>query len=307
MSLVAVFAVVVGVAFADDAKVTTRSLHGALALAAAEVAEMANLKPVSGGGPSPSALPVAVVVDGEMPWLAAEAKRAAALEPAFEINGGPHELRFEYIGDGRTWAVRAQLWRRGWSLRPPQPVIVRIFPWVAVLAAALGGALWVRRVPLWIAAAVSGVGAQVGLWAMAWPTAILRPSFSESVAAGPLGRQVVRWAEMLPETSVAIGAGVVALCLVLAMFDHRRSPGQGGMAIWTAVVVLLAGLAWLEAALRGQVVPWASTGLGACGALGLVGLWGGCAWTRLGRRQPSDSSQSDASPLDAARTDAGAR
>ncbi|MBL4688114.1 MAG: hypothetical protein JKY37_26225 [Nannocystaceae bacterium] len=293
VSLVAVLAVVIGVVFVDDAKVTTRSLHGALAIAATEVAEMANLKP---GSParSPSALPVVVVVDGEMPWLAAEAKRAAALEPAFELGGGPHELRFEYVGDGRTWAVRAQLWRRDWSLRPPEPVIVRIFPWVAVLAAALGGALWVRRVPLWIAAAVSGVGAQVGLWAMAWPTAILRPSFYESVAAGPVGRQAVRWAAMLPETSLAIGAGIVTLCLVLVVFDHRRSPGQGGMAIWTALVVLLAGLAWLEAALRGQIVPWAMTGLGACGALGLVGLWGGCAWTRRTTRRPSDAEQPDA-------------
>ena len=218
--------------------------------------------------------------------------------PAFSPGQGPHQLRFEYVQDGRTWAVRGQLWRKGWSLRPPEPAIARIVPWVVVLAAALGAVLWIRRVPLAIAAAVAAIAAQAGLSAVPWPEALLRPTWSEAIANGPAGRAVTGWARALPQQSVAIGAGVIALCVVLMVFDHRRSRDRGGWALVTALVTVVSAVVWIEAALRAEALAWASTGLGALGTLGLVGLWALPAVRRNAAAEPEPESEPEPEPED---------
>lgn len=295
--LVCLALVLLGVVAVSDQAVAGKALHRALALAADDVATLSGLSADDGDGLAPpGGLPVEVVVDGDVDWLQAQAEAVATDHPAFSPGQGPHQLRFEYVQDGRTWAVRGQLWRKGWSLRPPEPAVARIFPWVVVLAGALGAVLWFRRLPLAIAAAVSAIAAQAGLSAMPWPEALVRPTWSEAIANGPLGRAVTGWARALPEQSVAVGAGVIALCVVLMVFDHRRSRDRGGWALLTGLVTVVCAVVWIEAALRGEVLAWASTGLGALGAAGLVGLWTLPALRRNPAPEPQPEPESDPDP-----------
>lgn len=304
LPLIALAVVLFGVVAGDDTEVARRALARALSTATDDVATLAGLRDPAGaaeggpGGPSapgadPAAaggLPVEVVVEGDEPWLAEQARAVTVADPAFDVGQSPHQLRFEYVHDERTWIVRGQLWRRGWSLQPPKPVVARVVPWIAVLAAALGAVLWMRRVPLAIASAIAAAAAQWGLHAVSWPESLVQPTWTESVAAGPAATAVVNWARALPDSSFAIGAGVVTLCTVLIGFDHRRSRGRGGVAMLSGVVGLMSLLAWAEAAWRAEFFAWASTGVGALGTLGLIGLWGHRAWSVL---QPPRDARRD--------------
>jgi hypothetical protein len=106
-----------------------------------------------------------------------------------------------------------------------------------------------------------------------WPPGLERPSLQEAWADGPLGHGVVALARGLPDASVAIGAGVVTLCAVLMVFDHRRSPDEGGVMVARGMLGVLGLLACVEGSLRAGAVPWASQAGGALALAAAAGSW----------------------------------
>ncbi|MEX1368962.1 MAG: hypothetical protein AB1Z98_37900, partial [Nannocystaceae bacterium] len=134
---------------------------------------------------------------------------------------------------------------------------------------------------------VSGLLAQLLVLALPWPSEFPRPSLQETWRDGPLGHAVVELARGLPDASAAIGAGVVTLCIVLMIFDHRRSPEGGGGLIGLGMLGVLGGLAWLEAALRAGLAPWAMQLGGGLALVGCALLW----WWAWRRRVPRPSEE----------------
>jgi hypothetical protein len=94
-----------------------------------------------------------------------------------------------------------------------------------------------------------------------------------AVREGPIGGALVAWARGLPDSSLAIGAGVIVLCTILVVFDHRRSPSRGGMVLVRGLVGVAGLLLWLEAAARSGLFGWARTGAGALALVVLVAAW----------------------------------
>lgn len=217
-------------------------------------------------------LPVTVVQEGGPTWISAEAEAAVEADPVF-VHGEPHLLRVEVIEHEGTFGVRSQLWRQGWSLRAPDPLWVRPAPWI-VLAALLAGAGWAwRRRSATGGLVLAGLVAQVLLLVRPWPADVPRASLQATWREGPLGHGVVALARALPDASVAIGAGIVTLCAVLMIFDHRRSPEEGGGLVARGMLAVLGLLALAEASLRAGLVPWVSQPPGMLALAGAAGAW----------------------------------
>ncbi|MFO0633794.1 MAG: hypothetical protein U0168_13175 [Nannocystaceae bacterium] len=67
---------------------------------------------------------------------------------------------------------------------------------------------------------------------------------------------------------------MVALGLVLAWFDQRRSPQRSSRALLRGVAAVFAAAAWFEAAVRVSALAWATTLPGAVGLLAVAAvLW----------------------------------
>jgi hypothetical protein len=232
-------------------------------------------------------LPVTVVQEGGPTWITEEAEAAVDADPVF-ARGEPHLLRVEVIEHEGTFGVRSQLWRQGWSLRAPDPLWARPAPWI-VLVAAVAGAAWAwRRRSMVGGLVLAGLVAQLLLLARPWPGEFLRPSLQVTWREGPLGHAVMALARALPDASVAIGAGVVTLCAVLMIFDHRRSPEEGGGPVVRGMLGVLGILAFVEASLRAGLGPWATQAGGMLALAGAAALWWG-AW-RTRPPQPREST-----------------
>ena len=129
---------------------------------------------------------------------------------------------------------------------------------------------------------LAGIVAQLLLWARPWPADFVRPSLQATWREGPLGHAVVALARALPDASVAIGAGVVTLCAVLMIFDHRRSPEEGGGLVARGMLAMLGLLALVEASLRAGLVPWVTQVGGVLALGGAVAPW----WWAWRAREP---------------------
>lgn len=280
--LLALLAAFLGLLATDWEAVDRGVLRSVLARDLDRIAELAGLRvdaTTSEGRPS---LPVMVVQEGGPSWITEEAEAVVEADDMF-IRGEPHLLRVEVIEHARTYGVRGQLWRQGWSLRAPEPLWSSPAPWV-VLLSALAGAGWAglrRRMTGGLV--LAGLLAQLLVLALPWPLEFPRPSLSETWREGPLGHAVVALARGLPDASVALGAGVITLCAVLMIFDHRRSADRGGGVVAAGVLGVLGVLAWTEASLRLGLWAWLHQPAGVLALLGALGLWG---WALAGRGSP---------------------
>jgi hypothetical protein len=278
-AVLAVLAALAGLWATDEVAVARGVLRSALARDLDRIAALAGLREED----ERAVMPVTVTQEGGPTWIVEEAEAAIDADPVF-TRGEPHLLRIEVIEHERAiYGIRGQLWRQGWSLRAPEPLWVTPAPWI-VLASALAGAAWAgrRRRGLAGGLALAGLVAQLLLWVRPWPAGFVRPSLVGSWREGPLGHGVVALARGLPEASVAVGAGVVTLCVVLMIFDHRRSPGEGGRLVAAGLLGTGGLLAFVEASLRAGLLPWAAQPAGVVALVGAVGLW----WWAWRRREP---------------------
>jgi hypothetical protein len=261
--------VVVGLGLTDAEAVARGVVRSAVARDLERIAALAGLDGLDDGR---ATLPVTVVQEGGPTWIAEEAEAAVEADPVF-VRGEPHLLRVEVVEHRGTFGVRGQLWRQGWSLRAPQPRWAQPAPWI-VLVAALAGAGWVwQRRSVVGGLVVAGVVAQALLRVRPWPPGFVRPSLPATWREGPLGDGVVALARALPDASVAFGTGLVTLCAVLMLFDHRRSPDAGGGIVVRGMLGVLGGLALVEASVRAGLVPWGGQLGGALALGGAAGLW----------------------------------
>lgn len=268
-AVLAVLVSLVGLWLTDAVAVQRGVLRSAIARDLGRLAALAGLDVPAEGR---AMLPVTVVQEGGPTWIAEEAEAAIDADPVF-TRGEPHLLRVEVIEHEGTFGVRSQLWRQGWSLRAPDPLWVQPAPWI-VLGSLLAGAGWAwRRRSLVGGSVVAGLVAQLLLLARPWPAGFVRPSLQATWGEGPLGHGVVALARTLPDASVAIGAGVVTLCAVLMIFDHRRSPDAGGALVARGMLAVLGLAALVEASLRAGLLPWAGQLGGMLALCGAAALW----------------------------------
>lgn len=282
----AVLLALAGLFVTDLAAVDEGVMRGAIGRDLVRVAELASLRGTEDSAAATATMPVSVVPEGGPGWLGAAAEAAVEADPIF-TRGEPHLLRVELVEHARCYGVRSQLWRQGWSLRAPDPLWVTPAPWT-VLLALLAGAGWAGlRRGLAGGLVAAGLLAQGLVMALPWPPGFARPSLQQTWQEGPLGHAVVELARALPDASVALGAGVVTLCTVLMIFDHRRSPQTGGGFVLAGMLGVLGALVWLEAGLRAGLGPWLMQPGGILAMAGSLVLW----WWAWRRRRPSGAQE----------------
>lgn len=247
------------------------------ALSLRELGTLAGLRDSRGRMSVEHPLPVTVVQEGGPLWLSSALAEAARHDPVFDPVDGPHVLQAEVVGASHLLAVRLELTRQGWSLQMPQPIRIRMSPWIVVLAGVLGALSlrWLRRIgPALLLA--GGLGQALLAAAELWQPfpAPLRPRGVLEAMKDGLAAELARgWADALPDTAAALGAGIVALCLVLMVFDHRRSRGRSPTLLLHATAGIVGTLALLEAALRTGADGAVSTLPGLVSVTCLIGLW----------------------------------
>lgn len=227
------------------------------------------------GADARSKLPVSVTQEGGPLWVTAAAEAAVEKQTSLVLNDdGVGIIRMEVISDDTHLALRGGLYRQGWNLRSEHPLQVRVKPWVPMLGLALGLLAMVLSRRMGVGFAVAGVTAQVIDAALGWPAEFLAIPWQSQVRDGPVGSVVIDLALGLPDSGVAIGAGVVTLCTVLVAFDHRRSSGKGGTLMAAGLLGVLGIVIWVEAAARCGVGPWIGTAAGAASILAMALAWG---------------------------------
>jgi len=286
--LLALLLALTGLLATDWAAVDRGALRSAMTRDLVRIAELANLRSVAPADPARASMPVTVVQEGGPLWIADEASAAVDADPIF-TRGEPHVLRIEVVEHARTYGIRGQLWRQGWSLRSPEPLWVSPAPWI-VLFSALAGAGWAAlRGRMGGGLMVAGLLAQGLSMGLPWPASFTRPSLQQTWRDGPAGHAVVELARGLPDVSVAVGAGVITLCVLLMLFDHRRSAERGGGLLLSGLLGVMGAAAWIEASLRVGLAPWMTQSAGWAAMAGVVGLWW-WAWRRRRLATPESST-----------------
>lgn len=220
-------------------------------------------------------LPVRVNQEGGPLWVTPAVEAAVTEQPSLVLaDDGVGIVRMEVLSDETHLALRGGLFRQGWSLRSEHPIQVRIKPWIPMLALALGLVVMTLSRRMGVGFAVAGVAAQLLDVAVAWPTEFIGIPWRSQVRDGPIGSAVIDLALGLPDTAVAVGAGVVTLCMVLVAFDHRRSSGKGGAMLAAGLLGVLGIMIWAEAAARCGMGPWIGTAAGAASILAMALAWG---------------------------------
>ncbi|MCR9165295.1 MAG: hypothetical protein ACE37F_26715 [Nannocystaceae bacterium] len=237
-----------------------------------QIADLAGLAPSANAR---AKLPVGVVQEGGPAWVTEAVQGAVQRHPSLELSErGLGLVRVEVVDAGDAIAMRGGLYRQGWNLRSEHPLRMRATLWIPMLALAVGlGAMaYVRR--MGVGFAVAGAAAQALDAMVPWPDAFVPVPWTAALRDGPVGRSVVELALWMPDTGVAIGAGVVTLCMVLVAFDHRRSSGKGGAMFATGMAGVLGGILWVEAAARCGMTGWIGTPVGAASILAMALAWG---------------------------------
>jgi len=237
-----------------------------------QLARLAGLEP---SDDARSRLPVRVNQEGGPLWVAPAVEAAVDEHQGFErVTDGLGIIRVEVVADDTHVAMRGGLFRQGWNLRAEHPLRVRAVPWIPMLALALGLGAMRFFGRMGVGFAVAGVAAQLLDAAVAWPDAFVAVPWQAAVRDGPVGSAVTALALALPDAAVAVGAGVVTLCLVLVVFDHRRSSGKGGTMLAAGMLGVLGMLVWVEAAARCGMGAWIGTAVGAASILAMALAWG---------------------------------
>ena len=272
--------IVVGVAVLISLVLTAFGAAAALPQAAPERAHrvVAQLVALAGLEPSDdprSQLPVRVNQEGGPLWVRGAVEDAVGSDPAVRLSDdGLGIVRVEVVADDTHLAMRGSLFRQGWNLRSEQPLRMRVLPWIPMLALAVGLGVMALTRRMGVGLAVAGASAQLLDWLVAWPEAFVAVPWSAQVRDGPLGAGVIELALALPDAGVAVGAGVVTLCMVLVAFDHRRSSGKGGALLAAGLAGVLGLVVWLEAAARCGMAGWIGTAAGAASILAMALAWG---------------------------------
>lgn len=233
----------------------------------------------AGQGGAPARVPVLLTIAGPS-WVDAPLREAIARRGVFELDRGPHGLQAEMVVQDDAAVLSLRLERRGWAVRAPIPTRRRLAPALALVPALLAGLVWLRTGR--IAAAVLAAGVLAQLLACTWPWPAVLPSYAlaDELAASPLLRPLLALARGLDDGGVTLGGGVIAACLVLAWFDHRRSRERPWAPQLLRLVAVLAACAWLEAAVRVGVLGWLHAPLAIGATLvvvvahGVVHRWG---------------------------------
>jgi hypothetical protein len=226
---------------------------------------------------------VEVIADGGPLWVIDVVERAANHSSYFTVGPSPHLLRAEIIDERAAVALQLHLWRGGWELREPTPRRVQIAAWAAVVAGLLGAVAATHARKLSVGLGIAGVFAQLLLGLDRPPPELFPPQpLRTAWAEGPLFGDLLAGIRAMSPLHVAIAAAVVAACLVLVAFDHRRSRGQSGDVGlgWASVAALfgsVGAVAWIEAASRGSLFAACDLRFGAwsgwLAAIGLIVAW----------------------------------
>jgi hypothetical protein len=236
------------------------------------------LAKLAGLGPSENArskLPVGVTQEGGPAWVTEAVQGAVERHPSLELSdNGLGLVRVEVVESGSAIAMRGGLYRQGWNLRSEHPLRMRGVPWIPMSALFIGLGVMAYTRRMGIGFAVAGVAAQLVDRAVSWPDAFVAVPWAAQLRDGPVGQSVVELALSVPESGVALGAGVVTLCMVLVAFDHRRSSGKGGAMFAAGMAGVLGGVLWVEAAARCGMSGWIGTGVGAASILAMALAWG---------------------------------
>lgn len=249
-----------------------------------ELAVLAGLRDARGTILVERPLGVSVVQEGGPLWLTEVTRDVVEADPGFELEDGPHLLRAEALSTEHTFALRLHLYRQGWNLSGERAARIHIAPW-AVAGSLVLGALGVQlaRRGVGVAWLLAGVMAQAVSSVLPWPSTLPAQTYAEALRDGPLLQTVVRLARNLPDEAVAVGAGIVVLCLVLMAFDHRRSRGRGGWLLLAALAGVVGVVLLLEAAGRTAFFSWLATAPGFFGVGLLIAAWllaFGARWRR---------------------------
>jgi hypothetical protein len=239
-------------------------------------ADLRGLARSSGLQDAPTPLPVFVQQEGGPLWVTdvltdvVRDTRWLHPDPASH-----HRVHAEVVAVDGAWALRLSLWRQGWTLRNAAPQRVHVAPWVPTASAIAGAIAAVAGIRIGLGLAAAGLLAQ--LLVLALPGVPVPTNTALQGRAGPsdgpFGQWVVEQARMLPDASVAVGLGLVAVCLVLVALDHRRSREKGGAWVLWGLCGVAGMLAWVEAGARAGLLAYANTQAGLVGLLGLAGLW----------------------------------
>lgn len=239
------------------------------------VAQLVALAGLEASDDPRSKLPVRVNQEGGPLWLTDAVEAAVERDPALRLtDDGVGLVRVEVVSDETHLALRGGLFRQGWNLRSEHPLRVRVVPFIPMLALALGlgAVVFTRR--RGIGFAVAGIVAQALDRLVGWPDAFVDVPWTAQLRDGPLGGAVIDLARAMPDSGVALGAGVVTLCMVLVAFDHRRSSGKGGAMLAAGLAGALGLTVWLEAAARCGMAGWIGTAAGAGSILAMALAWG---------------------------------
>ncbi len=245
--------------------------------ASTAVAQLVRLAGLSSGAREAStpALGVHVNQEGGPMWVTPAIEAAVEGQPALELRpDGVAVVRVEVLADATHLALRSSLYRQGWNLRGEAPLRQRVVPWIPMIALLLGLAAWRVSRRVGIGLVVAGCAGQLLDRAVAWPEAFVSVPWSTQLCDGPLGHAVIALAVGLPDAAVAMGAGVVTLCVILVGFDHKRSSGQGGALLAAGVLGAAGFVAWIEAAARCGLGAWIGTAVGAASILAMALAWG---------------------------------
>ncbi len=210
-------------------------------------------------------LPVDVVQDAGPLWVSVVLREAVARSGAFASGASPHLVHAEVVPAWSALALRVSLVRQGWSIRAPAAWRVVHAPWRVGLVTLMGlgcaGVVlsWLRPrgrahavVHAWtLAVVVAALCVQTVLACWPWPHALPAAGVFEQLRAGPATRQLVQWVHALPTWFTPLAVGALVLTTTLMLFDHRRSPGQGGTWMVATAVMVAGGVVLAEGLLRG--------------------------------------------------------
>jgi hypothetical protein len=277
-ALVGVIVACLGALWSGGVATREAATRGLADRSLAELALLAGLADDQGQLLRDEPMAVEVIADGGPMWALEAVSDATARSPWFELGNSPHLLRTEVIDERGGIALQLHLWRGGWELREPQPRRVRVAAWAAVIAGVLGAgfaAMLGGRLSLGLG--LAGLFAQLLLALDPLPAELFPPqSLLVAWSEGPLFGPLFDWIRAMTPLHVAIAAALVALCLVLVGFDHKRSRERDlglGWAGAAAVLGSFGALGWVEAASRGSLLAACDLRVGAwTGWLALLGL-----------------------------------
>jgi hypothetical protein len=281
-ALIGVIVACLGALGSGGAATREAATRGLAARSLAELALLAGLADERGQLLRDEPMAVEVIADGGPMWVLETVSKATAASPWFELGNSPHLLRTEVIDEPGGIALQLHLWRGGWELREPEPRRIRIAGWAAVVAGLLGAVAAVfTGGRLSIGLGLAGVFAQLLLALDPLPAELFPPqTLLAAWSEGPLFGPLFAWSRTMTPLHVAIAAAVVALCLVLVGFDHKRSRERDLTLGWAGAAAVLGSfgvLGWVEAASRGSLFAACDLRVGAwlgwVAVLGLIVAW----------------------------------